>query len=121
MQPPRMLGQMTKKRSVSIGLPGPTSVSHQPGFLVTGCSLGDVLVAGQRMADEDGVRLGGVERAVGLVGDRDRRQQLVAVKPQRLALGQVQYLARGIVRLGKAQVRPRVSFDVRHGRMHWHR
>jgi hypothetical protein len=27
-QPPRRFGQMTKKRSVSTGLPGPTSVSH---------------------------------------------------------------------------------------------
>ena len=39
MQPPRMLAQMTKNRSVSIGLPGPMSVDHQPGFLVTGCGL----------------------------------------------------------------------------------
>ena len=49
MQPPSTLGQMTKKRSVSIGLPGPTMVSHQPGLPVTGCSLADVLVAGQRV------------------------------------------------------------------------
>ena len=28
-QPPSRFGQMTKKRSVSTGLPGPTSVSHQ--------------------------------------------------------------------------------------------
>src|SRR5262245_41143053 len=39
MQPPRMLGQITKKRSVSIGLPGPTIASHQPGLRVIGCSL----------------------------------------------------------------------------------
>ena len=39
MQPPSTLGQMTKKRLVSIGLPGPTIVSHQPGLLVTGCGL----------------------------------------------------------------------------------
>ena len=39
MQPPSTLGQMTKNRLVSIGLPGPTIVSHQPGFLVTGCWL----------------------------------------------------------------------------------
>ena len=36
MQPPSTLGQMTKKRLVSIGLPGPTMVSHQPGLPVTG-------------------------------------------------------------------------------------
>ena len=39
MQPPSTLGQMTKKRSVSMGLPGPTMVSHQPGLPVTGCGL----------------------------------------------------------------------------------
>ena len=55
MQPPRTLGQMTKKRSVSMGLPGPTIVSHQPGLPVTGWSLADVLVAGQRMADQHGI------------------------------------------------------------------
>ena len=30
-QPPRLLGQTTKKRLVSIGLPGPMQLSHQPG------------------------------------------------------------------------------------------
>jgi len=39
MQPPMMFGQMTKKRSVSIGLPGPISVVHQPGLPVTGWLL----------------------------------------------------------------------------------
>lgn len=36
MQPPTTLGQITKYRPVSIGLPGPTMVSHQPGLPVTG-------------------------------------------------------------------------------------
>ena len=39
MQPPTTFEQMTKKRSVSKGNPGPTSTSHQPGFPVTGCTL----------------------------------------------------------------------------------
>ena len=39
MQPPMTLAQITKKRSVSMGLPGPTMVDHQPGLPVTGCSL----------------------------------------------------------------------------------
>ena len=38
MQPPSTLAQMTKKRSVSIGLPGPTMLIHQPGLPVTGWS-----------------------------------------------------------------------------------
>jgi hypothetical protein len=39
MQPPMTLAQITKKRSVSMGLPGPTMVSHQPGLPVTGWAL----------------------------------------------------------------------------------
>jgi hypothetical protein len=39
MQAPTTFGQITKYRSVSIGLPGPTIVSHQPDFFVTGCTL----------------------------------------------------------------------------------
>ena len=36
MQPPSTLAHTTKKRSVSTGRPGPTSMSHQPGLPVTG-------------------------------------------------------------------------------------
>ena len=36
MQPPSALLQITKWRSVSKGLPGPTISSHQPGLPVTG-------------------------------------------------------------------------------------
>ena len=68
-----------------------------------GVLAGDVLVAGQGMADEDGVRLGGIERAIGLVGNGDRRQELIAGKPQRLALGQAQNLARRPVGLDKSR------------------
>ncbi len=39
MQPPRMLAHTTKKRSVSMGFPGPTIGSHHPGLPVTGCRL----------------------------------------------------------------------------------
>ncbi len=38
-QPPITFEQMTKKRSVSSGQPGPTSTSHQPGLPVTGLRL----------------------------------------------------------------------------------
>ena len=37
MQPPSTLAQITKKRSVSTGRPGPTTSSHQPGLPVMGC------------------------------------------------------------------------------------
>ena len=36
IQPPITLEQMMKYCSVSSGLPGPTRVTHQPGFPVTG-------------------------------------------------------------------------------------
>ncbi len=36
MHDPSTLAQMTKKRSVSIGRPGPTTASHQPGVPVRG-------------------------------------------------------------------------------------
>jgi len=39
MHPPMTLVQITKKRSVSIGLPGPTMMSHQPGLPVSGWRL----------------------------------------------------------------------------------
>ena len=32
-QPPKLFTPMTKKRSVSRGLPGPIRLSHQPGYL----------------------------------------------------------------------------------------
>jgi len=35
-QPPRLLQAMTKNLSVSIGLPGPMQLSHQPGRLSSG-------------------------------------------------------------------------------------
>ena len=42
------------------------------GLAGDGMDVGDVLVAGQRMTDENEIRLAGVERAVGLVGDGER-------------------------------------------------
>ena len=44
--------------------------------------IGDMLVAGQRMADKDGVRARGVELAIGLVGDLEGRQQGAGVELQ---------------------------------------
>ena len=52
MQLPITFGQMTKYRSVSIGRPGPTMVSHQPGFFGDRMHARRVLVAGERVADQ---------------------------------------------------------------------
>ena len=55
-----------------------------PAFLAgDGMLLGDELVERQRMADQDGVRLVGVERAVGLVGHAIGAELDAAVEPKR--------------------------------------
>ncbi len=69
---------------MSIGLPGPIKVSHQPGLPVIRFTLRDVLIAGQRMADQDGVGAIRIERAVGLIGDLKRREIDAAVERERL-------------------------------------
>src|SRR6185437_10130766 len=63
MQPPSTLAQMTKKRLVSMALPGPISVAHQHG-----------------------VRFPCIEFAIRHVGDRDRRKLAAAIE-QEGALG----------------------------------
>ncbi len=53
------------------------------GLAGDGMVAGHELVAGQGMADQDGVALGGIERAIGHVGDREGRQVAAAIQPQR--------------------------------------
>ena len=61
--------------------------------------IGDVLVAGQRMADQDGVGALGVEFAVGLVGDLERFQIDAAIEQQRLVLAEPDQRRMRMVRL----------------------
>ena len=61
--------------------------------------VGDVLVAGEGMADEHGIGTRGVERAVGLVGDLERRQFHAGVELERLVGAEPGDLRRRIVRL----------------------
>ena len=69
-QPPSTLAQTTNQRSVSIALPGPMRPSHHPARRVTrGQRARGVAVAGEGVADEDGVRRVGGEGAPRLVGD----------------------------------------------------
>ena len=56
MQPPMTLAQMTKKRSVSIGLPGPDHRVPPAGLAGDRMDVRHVLVAGQRVADQHRVR-----------------------------------------------------------------
>ena len=79
-------------------------VSHQPGLLGDGMLARHVLIARQRMRDEDGVRLGGVELAIGLVGDAKRREQPVAIEPQGLSGGNVEIVAAGGRRLQRTRI-----------------
>ena len=59
-------------------------VSHQPGLPVSGMPIGDMLIGGQRMADQNRVGAVGVEFAIGLVGDLERRKIDAAIERQRL-------------------------------------
>ena len=73
--------QMTKYLSVSSALPGPISMSHQPGRCVVGAvQPGDVGVARQRVADEDRVVAALAQRAVRLVGERDGPELVAALE-----------------------------------------
>ena len=74
MQPPSTLAQMTKKRSVSTGRPGPTTRSHQPSLPVSGCGSATYWSQRQRMADQHRVRARRVQRAVGAIRHRQTRQ-----------------------------------------------
>ncbi len=84
MQPPSTFGQITKKRLVSIGLPGPTMVSHQPGLPVTGCSPNTYWSPESAWQTRIAFDLFGVERAVGHVGDLERRERDARVELQGL-------------------------------------
>ena len=69
--------------------------------------IGDVLVAGQRMADQHRVGAIGVELAIGLVGDLERGEIDAAIEPQRLVGAELRDLRTRMIDL----VRPIVGTD----------
>ena len=71
--------------------------------------VGDVLIAGQRMADQNGVGAVGVEFAIGLVGDLERREIDAAIERQRLVHAEQRQLRTRMIRL----VRPLLGMDRR--------
>ena len=70
-------------RRIERPCPARPGSSHQPSLPVTGCSSATNWSPRQRVADQDGVRLVGVERAVGLVGHAIGAELDAAVEPQR--------------------------------------
>ncbi len=75
--------------------------------------IGDMLVAGQRVADQDRIAALGIERAVGLVGDLERRKLDARVEPQRLVGAKAHQLrTRGV---GLARAISRSKCDARLG------
>ena len=53
--------------------------------------IGDMLVAGQCMADQNGIGFIGIERAIGLVSDGQRRQSDARIHHQRAVCGKPQH------------------------------
>ena len=74
---------------------------HLPpaGLAGDGIGVGDMLVAGQCMADQHGVGLGRVQRPVGLVGDLERRQEHAGIELQRPVRTEAQHRAGRVVGL----------------------
>ena len=82
LQLPSEFTQITNQRSLSIGLPGPSIASHQPGFRIA-CVAGGVRVGRQAGDDQHGVVARGVERAPGFVGDARAVQRAAALHRER--------------------------------------
>src|SRR6185312_17435402 len=81
-------------------LAGANDVFPPTGLAGNRVSARGVLVGGQRMANEDGIRLYRVEFAVSLVGNRERCQVLLTSQPQRRASVEMHDRARRLVHLG---------------------
>ena len=71
---------------VALGVDRPAGPHHRvPPARLAGhrVNVGNVLIARERMADQNRVRTVGIERAVGLIGNLERRQIKACIKPQR--------------------------------------
>ena len=69
-------------------LAGPDHRLPPAGFAGDRMDVGDVLVARQRVADEDGIAARGVQRPVGLIGDGERRERAAGVETERPVEGE---------------------------------
>ena len=87
-QPPSTFEQITKYLSVSNALPGPIMLSHQPGLPVSG-ECRRRARRRKRRADQNGVGLRGVQRAVGLIGNVDRRKARSGIQSDGIEVGKL--------------------------------
>jgi len=100
---------------VAIGIERPAGSDH--GFPPAGLAgdrmhIGDMLIAGQRMADQNGVGALGVERAIGLIGDLERRQVDTAIERQRLIRAEFRDRRTRVIRLVRALLAmDRLTYD----------
>jgi len=74
--------------------------------------VGDMLIAGQGMADQNGVGALGVELAIGLIGDLERRQIDAAIERQRLIRAKFRDMRTRVIRLMRALLAmDRLAYD----------
>ena len=82
--------------------PGPTMVSHQPGLPVTGCTLATCWSPVSAWQTRMALERVGIEFAVGLIGDLERRKIDAAIELQRLVRAEHRDLRTRMIRLVRA-------------------
>ena len=92
---------------VAVGVQRAAGTDH--GFPPAGLAghrmdVGDVLIAGQRVADQNGVGTVGIELTIDLIGDLEWRQIDAAIELQRLVLAEARQRRTRMVRLMGALV-----------------
>ena len=103
--------RIDRNHAEPVGIDWPARPDHPrppAGFAGNRMHRGDMLVAGQRVADENCVRCVGVERAIAFIGEFDRRQHAPAVERERPGQCHMAIVAETIIhrlRLCRAQWR----------------
>ena len=87
---------------VAVGVERPARPDHglPPALLARDrVHIVDMLIAGQRMADQDGVGAIGIQFAIGLIADLERRQVDAAIELQRLLDAELRHQRRRMIGL----------------------
>ena len=100
----------------TVGVERPAGTNHYvpPAWLAgNGMRVCHMLIACQRVADQDGVGFGGIQLAVGLISDLQRSEIDPGVEPQRIAGGKTHDQRMRMVRLALAigAIERGVGFD----------